>query len=277
MKDIDVLQKALNGDIHAFQDLFLTFQPQLKSYLYRLLTDRNDVEDLSQDTFVKAYDKLSTYKGESSLKTWVFQIATNLAIDFLRKRKRWQEDAQDKAKALALSDIRIQERFLHIYGSSPYGSYEVKEHIDMCFTCISKTLGIEEQIAIILKDVYGFARKEIAQILDKSEGVVKHLLHEGRKTMMDIFDRRCALINKEGACNQCTELAGIYNPKQSQQEELRKIAMVKERENKDANRLYELRTRLIAQLDPLRSSGADLQDSIMQCTRKAIGEIQTIT
>ncbi len=276
MKKEDILQKALNGDIHAFQELFLEFQPQLKSYLYRLLTDRNDVEDISQDTFVKAYDKLSSYKGKSSLKTWVFQIATHLAIDFLRKRKRWQEDAQDKAKALALSDIRIRESFHQVHASSPYGAYDVKEHIDMCFTCISKTLPIEEQIAMILKDVYAFSRKEIALILDKSEGVIKHLLYEGRKLMMDIFDRRCALINKQGACRQCTELAGIYNPKQSQQEELRKITLVQESKSGTKSRLYELRAQLVAQIDPLKSSGSDLQDIIMQCTRKAIGEIQTI-
>lgn len=64
-----VLRKALDGDINAFQALFSAFQPQLKSYLYRLLANRNDAEDLTHDTFIKAFDKLSTFRGESSLKT----------------------------------------------------------------------------------------------------------------------------------------------------------------------------------------------------------------
>ena len=275
MEKKNQLHLAMNGDIQAFQNLFLEFQPQLKSYLYRLLTDRADVEDLSQDTFVKAYDKLATFKGNSSLKTWIFQIATHLAIDFLRKRKRWSADAQDQSKALAMGDSNIRQTFERVNKLSPLGAYDVKEHIDFCFTCISKTLSIEEQIAVILKDIYAFSRKEIAGILGKTEGVVKHLLHEGRKIMMDIFDKRCALINKEGACHQCTELAGIYNPKQAERSKLREIQMVVEAEEVFAPRLYELRAKLVSHINPLESSGTDLQDAIMQCTRKAIGEIDT--
>ncbi len=81
------LRKALNGDINAFQSLFSEFQNQLKSYLYRLLANRNDAEDLTHDTFIKAFDKLHTFRGEASLKTWFFQIATNLSYNYLQKAK----------------------------------------------------------------------------------------------------------------------------------------------------------------------------------------------
>lgn len=270
------LKKALEGDIKAFQSLFSEFQPQLKSYLYRLLTDRNDTDDLTHDTFVKAFDKISTFKGNSAFKTWVFQIATNLAYDFLKKKKRWLPNAQDQAKSLAMSTEYIQQLFVMTNQTSNRGRYEVKEHIDFCFTCISKTLTLEEQIAIILKDIYSFSRTEIADILGKTEGVVKHLLFNGRKTMIEIFDNRCALINKNGACHQCTELAGIYNPKQTKQEELMKIKMVKSSEKAAKEKLYQLRADLVAAIDPLNSEGADMQDIIMQCTRLAIDEIETI-
>ncbi len=274
--DNNNLKKALEGDIKAFQSLFAEFQPQLKSYLYRLLTDRNDTDDLTHDTFVKAFDKISTFKGNSAFKTWVFQIATNLAYDFLKKKKRWLPNAQDQAKSLAMSTEYIQQLFVMTNHTSNRGRYEVKEHIDFCFTCISKTLTLEEQIAMILKDIYSFSRTEIADILGKTEGVVKHLLFNGRKTMIEIFDNRCALINKNGACHQCTELAGIYNPKQTQQEELMKIKMIKSSEKEPKEKLYQLRADLVAAIDPLNSKGADMQDIIMQCTRLAIDEIETI-
>ena len=83
-----ILKKALAGDINSFQTLFAEFQNQLRSYLYRLLTDRNDVHDLTHDTFIRAFDKIATFNQDSSLKTWVFRIATNLAYDHLRKLKR---------------------------------------------------------------------------------------------------------------------------------------------------------------------------------------------
>ena len=271
-----ILGEAVKGDINAFQSLFAEFQPQLKSYLYRLLTDRNDTDDLTHDTFVKAFDKISSFKGKSSLKTWVFQIATHLAYDFLNKRKRWSPDAQDRAKALAGSSEYIRKLFEMTNRNSTKGKYEIKEHIDFCFTCISKTLTLEEQVAIILKDIYGFSRNEIARILNKTEGVVKHLLFNGRKTMADIFDNRCALINKNGTCHQCTELAGIYNPKQAERAELMKIKLVKEAKHEPNEKLYQLRADLVSAIDPLNSEGADLQDVIMQCTRLAIDEIETI-
>lgn len=85
MENEEILNAATSGDINAFQILFAEFQNQLKSFLYRLLTDRDDVNDLTHDTFIKAFTKISTFNRESTLKTWVFKIATNLAYDHLRK------------------------------------------------------------------------------------------------------------------------------------------------------------------------------------------------
>lgn len=270
------LKLALNGDINAFQKLFAEFQNQLKSYLYRLLTDRNDAEDLTHDTFVKAFDKISTFKGTSSLKTWVFTIATHLAYDFLKDKKRWLPDAQDKSKSLALSNRNVYDAINLVSFASGEGAYEMKEHIDFCFTCISKTLPIENQVALILKDIYDFSVKDICLILEKTEGVVKHLLIDARKTMTDIFDHRCALINKNGACNQCSELNGVHNPKQNQQAELMKLELVKASKKFNRVELFELRTQLVKVIDPIRGKGADLQDIIMKCTRQAIGEITNL-
>jgi RNA polymerase sigma-70 factor, ECF subfamily len=271
------LKKALNGDIRAFQTLFAQFQPQLKSYLYRLLADRNDTDDITHDTFVRAFDKLGTYGGKSSLKTWVFQIATNLAYDYLRTRPRWLPDAQDTSKAYALANPYIAEAFFSVHQHAPHGAYDIREHIDFCFTCIGKTLPIEQQVALVLKDMYQFSVVEIGQIMAETEGVVKHLLHDARHTMSRIFANRCALVSKTGTCHQCTELNGVFNPAQDKQAELMKLELVRASENGGGRaaslpELYELRAALVQHIDPLNSSGTDLQDAIMRCTRKAIGE-----
>ena len=271
--DEQTLKLALNGDINAFQKLFSEFQNQLKSYLYRLLTDRGDAEDLTHDTFVKAFDKIANFKGTSSFKTWVFTIATNLAYDQLKKQKRWLPDAQDKSKALAISNESIGRAFHMVNNAGGENTYEMKEHIDFCFTCISKSLPIENQVALILKDIYDFSVNDICLILKKSEGVIKHLLIDARKTMTEIFDHRCALINKNGVCNQCSELNGIFNPKQNQQVALMKLELVKASKRFNREELFQLRTTLVKAIDPIRGKGADLQDIIMKCTRQAIGDI----
>jgi RNA polymerase sigma-70 factor (ECF subfamily) len=268
----DILQSAISGDINAFQTLFAEFQNQLKSYLYRLLTDRNDVDDLTHDTFIRAFSKISTFNQDSSLKTWVFKIATNLAYDHLRKLKRWQADAQDRGADLAIGSEEVRRAFWMVHDNSNAGAYEMKEHMDFCFTCISKTLPIENQVALMLKDIYDFQIREICLILGKTEGVIKHLLNDARNIMTDIFEHRCALINKNGVCHQCSHINGIFNPKHDQQEELMKLELVKASKKYNREQLFALRTVLVKAIDPLHASGTDLHESIMNCVRTAIGE-----
>src|SRR6185437_12497512 len=273
MEKAELLKKALAGDINSFQTLFAEFQAQLKSYLYRLIPDRNDVDDLTHDTFIRAFDKIAAFNQGSSLKTWVFRIATNLAYDHLRKLKRWPADAQDQGAHLAISTPDIAQAFRIVHQTSGAGAYEMKEHIDFCFTCISKTLPIENQVALILKDIYDFPVKEICLILDKTQGTVKHLLEDARETMTTIFDNRCALVNKNGACDQCSQLNGIFNPKQDQQEQRMKLELVRASTRFDRAELFKLRTTLVKAIDPLQSSGTDLHDIIFRCTKTAIGEV----
>jgi RNA polymerase sigma-70 factor (ECF subfamily) len=273
MEKEEILQKALSGDIRSFQTLFAAFQTQLKSYLYRLLTDRNDVDDLTHDTFIRAFEKIASFRQDASLKTWVFKIATHLAYDHLRKLKRWPADAQDHGAHLAINTENIGQSFRVVHQTSNAGAYEMKEHIDFCFTCISKTLPIENQVALILKEIYDFPVKEICLILEKTEGVVKHLLNNSRDTMTNIFDHRCALVNKNGVCDQCSQLNGIFNPKQDQQEQRMKLELVKASGKFNRAELFALRTKLVKAIDPLHSAGTDLQDIIMRCTRTAIGDV----
>ncbi|TAE83711.1 MAG: RNA polymerase sigma factor [Bacteroidetes bacterium] len=273
MNEQETLKNALGGDINAFQSLFATFQHQLKSYLYRLLANRNDAEDLTHDTFIKAFEKLATFKGESSLKTWVFQIATHLSYNYLQRQKRWTPDVSEQAKKLVLENNDLRNSIVKVHETATDARYDMKEHIDTCFTCISKNLPIENQIAIMLKDVYDFSVSEICLILDKTSGIVKYLLQDGRKTMTDIFDNRCALVNKNGVCHQCSELNGWFNPKEDQQQALMKLDLVKGSKKYNRDQLYEIRTTLVKAIDPLRSAGADLQEILLKCNSLAMGEI----
>jgi len=90
--------------------------------------------------------------------------------------------------------------------------------------------------------------------------------------MTDIFEHRCALINKNGVCHQCSHINEIFNPKQDQQEELMKLELVKASKKYDREELFALRTVLVKGIDPLNASGTDLHEAIMNCVRTAIGE-----
>jgi len=81
-----------------FDSQFELSRRQLKSFLLRLTARVEDAEDIVQDTYLKATQKLSTFRSESSLKTWVFTIATNIAKDNLRAQTRWTENVTDISK-----------------------------------------------------------------------------------------------------------------------------------------------------------------------------------
>lgn len=245
--------------IEILNQEYQTILGQLKSYLVRITASTADAEDLAQDTYIKAAEKIDSFRNESSLKTWLFTIASNLAKDNLRAKKRWPENVTDITKQAALSNPKFFQEAMQIRMTSPQGQFEAKEHIAFCFTCISKSLPIEQQLCIFLKEVYGFKVSEITTILESNEAMVKYYLHTGRTKMMDVFDHRCALINKEGICHQCSELNGIFNPKQNTQEELMKINLVKAAEKGDKDRLFDLRMEILQELDPYTSSAAELQ------------------
>jgi RNA polymerase sigma-70 factor (ECF subfamily) len=255
---------------------FETFQGELKSFILRMTASVQDAEDIVQDTYIKAHAKIDSFRGESSLKTWVFSIASNLARDLLRSRKRWPETVTDICREEALNNRAFFEEAIHIRQTSPQGNFEIKEHIAFCFTCVSKSLPLEQQIALLLKEVHGFKVQEIAVIMDQTEAMVKYHLHVSRGRMIEIFDGRCSLINKQGICHQCTELNGIFNPKQKAQEELVKIEMAKDAENKSKEELFDLRMKILQELDPFESGAAKLQlhhlEHNRQVMEKYLGE-----
>ncbi|HEY8893747.1 MAG TPA: RNA polymerase sigma factor, partial [Niastella sp.] len=102
--------------------------------------------------------------------------------------------------------------------------------------------------------------------------VIKHLLNDARNIMTDIFEHRCALINRNGVCHQCSHINEIFNPKQDQQEELMKLELVKASKKYNREELFALRMLLVKAIDPLHAAGTDFHEEIMRCLRTAIGE-----
>jgi len=193
-----------------------------------------------------------------------------LAKDNLRARKRWTENVTDICKAGALTNPSYFTEAKNIQATSPYGQFEVKEHIAFCLTCIAKSLPLEQQICILLKEIYDFKVSEITQILNTTEAMVKYYLYTSRVKMINIFEGRCALINKEGVCHQCSELNGIFNPKQEFEIEKNKIEMVKVVDKGDKEHLLNLRLQIMKEIDPFSSNGSDLQLYHLEYNRKTM-------
>ncbi len=253
-----------------FNQEFEAIKPQLKSYILRMTAHAQDTEDILQDTWIKASSNIQSFKGTSSLKTWIFAIASNLAIDNLKKKKRWPENVTDICKEAAKKDMSHFQSTMKLIETSEYAKFEIREHIAFCFTCISKSLPLEQHLCLLLKEIYDFKIKEIATILKTTEPLVKYHLHTARQKMIEVFDGRCALINQEGICHQCSEINGIFNPKQNTQEELMKIKMVKEASKADKQRLFDLRMEVLKGIDPYSSNAHELQLHHLEHNRRVM-------
>lgn len=257
-------------DLATLTTEFERCRPALRSYILRITASRQDAEDITQETWIRAQRSLEGFKGDSSVKTWLFAIAQNIARDHLRALKRWPEEVGDICKDAAMKDPDFFREAMTIRQTSPHGAFEIREHIAFCFTCVSRSLPLEQQLALMLKEVYAFKVNEIAVIMRNTEAMVKYWLHAGRGRMIEVFDRRCALINKEGVCHQCTELNGIFNPRQNAQEEAVKIQMVRDAGNKDKEHLFDLRMKVLRELDPFTSPAAELQLHHLEFDRKVM-------
>ncbi len=247
-----------------YQTDFLNFKNELSSFIFRLLTNKQDTEDVIQDTYIKVFEKSNTFQGKSSFKTWVFSIALNIAKNHLSKQKRWDENAQDLGAKAHTNSTELSAQLRAVFEQTPERNYEIKEHINYCFNCINKTLLLKQQICLLLKEVYYFKVSEIIEITQFSEGVVKHALADARKHMIRIFKNRCAFINKKGTCDQCTTLKGVLNPDQDAHIKAQQLKLVKENESSNQEQLLNLRLELVRGIDPLHAKNSILNTYLLE-------------
>jgi RNA polymerase sigma-70 factor (ECF subfamily) len=230
----------------------------------------HDTDDIVQEAWIKASTGLDSFRNESSIKTWVFSIASNLVIDNQRKLKRWPEAVTDICKEAAMQNPTHFQEAMAIAQTSEYAKFEIKEHIAFCFLCIAKSLPLEQHLCLLLKEIHEFKITEIAIILNTNEALVKYHLHTGRQKMIDLFAGRCALINKEGMCHQCTEINGIFNPKQNAEKERTKLKLVQQAEKANKQHLFDLRMEVLQEIDPFTSSAHELQLHHLEHNRRVM-------
>ncbi|MFY0687171.1 MAG: RNA polymerase sigma factor [Cyclobacteriaceae bacterium] len=255
-----------------YKSEFIDFRDELTSFLFRLVTNKQSAEDLTQDTFIRAFDKLHLFRGEASFKTWVFTIGTNLAKTHLKKESRWIENRQDYGANLHLQSKEHWDKFHSVFHSTPDQRYEVKEHIAYCFNCINKTLELSQQVCLLLKHVYHFSIPEIMQITDLSEGKVKHAIADARKHMIRIFDNRCSFVNQNGTCHQCTELTGVLNKTHEAHKKAMELKMVKKGTDPNKEHLLDLRLELTSQIEPLTSPNSAVTTYMLESSDDWVAE-----
>jgi RNA polymerase sigma-70 factor (ECF subfamily) len=216
-QETDLVARARSGDDAAFAELVEPLRRPLFAYVYRMVTLRQDAEDLLQDVLIRVLQNLPSFRGEARFKTWLFGIATHVCMDHLRAKKRWRVEAQLYGQRETEADENAVANVVALM-HSPDFVFEMREHIAFCFSCISRTLEPDEQAAIMLREVLGFSNQEAATMLEVSEPVFRHRLSSARARMIGSYNGLCQLINKTGVCWQCKGLQEFAGPGHNGQE-----------------------------------------------------------
>jgi RNA polymerase sigma-70 factor (ECF subfamily) len=189
-EDAILLQDLQRGAPQAFERLLDQYQQPVYRFVYRLLEDPADAPDVTQEVFVKVFRKVGEFRGDASLKTWIYRIAINEASNRRRwfARHRKNEVSVDSAAEGAAADA---DWFIDRRGTP----FDLLSRAEVRIA-IGKTLGEIDQrlrVAVILRDIEGLSYNEIADTLQVSLGTVKSRILRGREAMKSKLRRELAV------------------------------------------------------------------------------------
>ena len=191
--ELNLIEKSKNGDVEAFSELILSYEKKILNFTYRMLGNKEDAEDVTQEVFVKAYRAIASFDQKSSFQTWIYKIASNAAMDFLRKRKR---RGTDKQVSLYLEDQDGEHELPVSSGADePYSELRKKEAQKVLFRAIEE-LGSEQKEAVVMRDVQGLSYDEIAKITGQSLGTVKSRISRARLALRKILEKNKELFTE---------------------------------------------------------------------------------
>jgi len=177
--DVGLVQTARQGDLRAYDQLVQRYQERIYSTIYHMTSNHEDANDLAQETFIKAHSALKSFKGDSSFYTWVYRIAVNKTINFLKQRRNKTH--------LSLNDLDFNiendpELVAFVSDRTPRRDIalaELQEKLNMAMQKLSDV----HRMVVTLHDVQGLSHEEIANIMDCNVGTVRSRLFYARQQL----------------------------------------------------------------------------------------------
>ncbi len=175
----ELVKRARRGDLAAYDDLVRRYQERVYATVYHMTSNHEDANDLTQDAFIKAYQALKSFKGGSSFYTWVYRIAVNKTLNFLKQRKnRTQYSLND----LDFNTEHNPDLVALVSEKTPRreaGLSELQEKLNEAMQKLSE----QHRLVVTLHDVQGLPHEEIAQIMDCNVGTVRSRLFYARQQL----------------------------------------------------------------------------------------------
>jgi RNA polymerase sigma-70 factor (ECF subfamily) len=171
--DQDLVTRAREGDTRAFDALILKYGDKLYGLVYHMTSHKEDTHDLLQEIFARAYQSLKSFRGSSSFYTWIYQIAVNLTLNFLKKRKRRSGLSLNELEASAQQDPALIDS---THEANPERQTNLNE-LQIRLNKAMQKLSEPHRMVVTMFDIQGMSHGEIAKVLKTSEGTIRSRLH----------------------------------------------------------------------------------------------------
>ena len=181
--DMALVEAVRAGDATAYRGLVEKYQTRVYHVVYGMVRNQEDAQELTQESFVKAYRNLHAFREDSRFYTWLYRIAMNLAIDFTRRRARAPVAGLDEDVAARDADGGIAEAH---HADNPRKALERKQLHAAIMNAVAELPEDQRQV-ILLREVDGLSYKEIADVLEIAEGTVMSRLFYARKKLQKVL------------------------------------------------------------------------------------------
>ena len=177
--DEDLVLRSQQGDVRAFDQLVQRYHGKIYGLTYNMTSNREDAEDLTQEVFVKAFEALPRFRGNSSFYTWLYRIAVNKTINYRKKRNRRRAMSLDQFD----QEIKLDDVYHELTAKgSPLRSISLTE-LQEKLNEVLQNLSEKHRTVVVMHDMQGIPHEEIAKVVKASVGTVRSRLFYARRQM----------------------------------------------------------------------------------------------
>jgi len=182
-QDDDLVARTQGGDTSAFDELIVKYSPRLYGMIYNMTSNHDDTHDMLQDIWAKAFRSISTFRGKSAFYTWVYSIAVNMTINFLKKRNRRTHMSLDDVDASIHHDKEFVELAATTTPVREANLNELQKRLNEAMQHLSH----DHRAVVTMFYIQGMPHSEIAKILGISEGTVRSRLFYAHRQLQNFL------------------------------------------------------------------------------------------
>jgi RNA polymerase sigma-70 factor (ECF subfamily) len=175
----ELVREARRGNLKAYDELVKRYQERIYATLYHMTSNHEDANDLAQESFIKAFQALKSFKGGSSFYTWLYRIAVNKTINFLKQRKNRTHMSLNNIDFNAEHDPDLMALISEQTPRRAAGLAELQEKLNEALMKLSES----HRLVVVMHDVQGLSHEEIAEAMDCNVGTVRSRLFYARQQL----------------------------------------------------------------------------------------------